>query len=135
MRAKKRSRFDSDGDAPSAKRGRPRQQSTILTRYPPLKDTGDDDITLSRNLDALRKEIRKDHPNRERVLSLCQQTFSRRREDVLDDSDSNSASALMEKYNELHRSYVVSNACRVYIMCIIILLAPLRAKFFILKLL
>ena len=96
-----------ESSTPSSKRGRPRQQSLTFTRYPPLKDTADDSITVSRNLEALHKEIQKGNPNKEKVLSLLRQTFHKRREDILDDFDGNTATDLLEKYGELHRSYVV----------------------------
>lgn len=114
VRSRKRSRGENDFSPPALKRGRPRQQSTTLTRYPPLKDTGDDSITTSRNLEALHKEIKKDNPSREKVLSLCHQTFSKRREDILDDCGGNSATDLIVKYNELHRSYVVRRLALIF---------------------
>ena len=48
----KRELVGSEEEAPVAKRGRPKQVAKI-TRYPPLKDTGegDDDVTIQRNYD------------------------------------------------------------------------------------
>lgn len=109
MKGTRKRSLPSDQDSTPAKRGRPRKQSLIFTRYPPLKDTADDDITLARNLDSLHKEIQKDNPNREKVLSLSRQTFCKRREDILDDFEDLTATSLLDKYGELHRSYVVSN--------------------------
>lgn len=104
---RKRSVQGDDVSTPSAKRGRPKQKSLTLTRYPPLKDTADDSITISRNLESLRKELKKNSPNKENVLSMCRQTFCKRREDILDGYDGVTATNLLEKYGELHRSYVV----------------------------
>lgn len=68
---------------------------------------------MSRNLESLQKEIRKNNPNKEKVMSLSRQTFCKRREDILDDFDGNTATSLLEKYGELHRSYVVSQGFKV----------------------
>lgn len=106
--SKKRSLSDESGQ-PSAKRGRPKQKSPILTRYPPLKDTADDSITVTRNLEALHKEIEKNNPNKEKVLSLCRQTFCKRREDILNEFEDTTTVGLLHDYKELHKSYVVSS--------------------------
>lgn len=81
-----------DGDGtPKPKRGRPRQQSMVLTRYPPLRDTADDFVTTSRNIAALQKELERDSP----------------REDILIDCGEVNATVLLSQYKELHKSYVV----------------------------
>jgi len=68
-------RLNEDGNStPKAKRGRPKV-SCILTRYPPMRDTGDDDITAERNLQQLAKELQKEKPRREVVLLLVRQTY------------------------------------------------------------
>lgn len=105
MNATKKISTDGSG-TPSAKRGRPKR-SLILTRYAPLRDTGDDSITMSRNFQALRKELHKENPNKEKVLSLSRQTFMKRREDILDDFEELTATGLLKEYTELHKSYVV----------------------------
>ena len=97
-----------EGDqTPKSKRGRPKKKTLLLTRYPPLRDTADDSITVSRNMLLLQKELEKENPRKEIVLSLSRQTFTKRREDVLLDSDEISATSLLQTYNELQKSYVV----------------------------
>lgn len=56
-------RDDGDG-TPKPKWGRPRQQSLVLTRYPPLRDTAAYSITTSRNIAALPKELSRDSPQK-----------------------------------------------------------------------
>ncbi len=107
-KCKKRPLSDESG-LPSTKRGRPKQRSPIFTRYPPLKDVTDDAITLVRNLEALHKETERSTPNKEKVLSLCRQTFSKRREDVLNEFEEVTAVGLLHNHKELHKSYVVSS--------------------------
>ena len=92
---------------PKSKRGRPKKKNLLLTRYPPLRDTADDSVTVSRNILLLQKELQKENPRKEIVLSLSQQTFTKRREDVLLDSEEISATSLLQTYNELHKNYVV----------------------------
>ena len=56
---------------------------------------------------SLQKELEKDNPNKEKVLSLCRQTFTKRREDILDEFDGVTATGLLKDYTELHKNYVV----------------------------
>jgi hypothetical protein len=92
-----------------AKRGRPKQVAKI-TRYPPLKDTGegDDDVTIQRNYDKLQKELAEKNPKKEIVLALARQIFSYRRKYVLSEDNSISATQLLVKFRELGKVYVVS---------------------------
>lgn len=53
--------YDGDG-TPKPKQGRPRQQSLVLTYYPPPRDTADDSVTISRNIAALQKELEMESP-------------------------------------------------------------------------
>ena len=78
LKARKRVNSDSKS-TPKAKRGRPRV-SLVLARYPPMKDTGDDDIAVQRNNQLLIKELQKDRPRKEVVCSLARQTYSTRRQ-------------------------------------------------------
>ena len=106
-------RQNEDGaSTPKAKRGRPKV-SCILTRYPPVRDTGDDDITVDRNILQLTKELQKEKPRREVVLSLAQQTYTSRRQETLSDSHDITVTTLVQEYGALKKSYVV---------CIIIML-------------
>ena len=104
---KKRPLSDDGSSTPKSKRGRPRQQSLVLTRCPPLRDTNDDSVTVSRNVAALQKELERESPRKETVLSLSQQTFIRRREGILVDSGEVNATSLLDEFKELHKSYVV----------------------------
>lgn len=58
--------FDDGESAPKPKCGR-RKVSLVLTRYPPMKDLGEDDIAVKRNTELLSKELERDKP-RERKL-------------------------------------------------------------------
>ena len=102
---KKRPLGDNGAITPKSKRGRPRQQS--LTHYPPLRDTADDSVTISWNIEALRIELERDNPRKETVLSLSRQTFTKRCEDILVDSGEMNAKGLLSEFKELHKSYVV----------------------------
>ena len=85
LKAKKRAASDCES-TPKSKRGRPKV-SLVLTRYPPMKDTGNDNITVQRNLQLLLKEVQKDRPRKEVVLSLARQTYSARRQNILSSSE------------------------------------------------
>lgn len=54
-------------ETPKEKRGLPKQDA-LLSRYPPLRDTDDDDVATTRNLQKLHKEAR---PKKEVVLVLA----------------------------------------------------------------
>ena len=87
-------------ETPKAKRRRPKQDA-LLTRYPPLRDTDDDDIATTRNLQKLHKELKEARPKKEVELALARETFVIRRESVLADQESVTASGLLEEYTEL----------------------------------
>ncbi len=62
---KARTKRPSDGEGtPKAKRGRPKV-SLVLTRYPPMRDLGEDDVAVERNVQQLKKELEKDKPRKE----------------------------------------------------------------------
>ena len=67
VKASQRKRHLSDSSTPKAKRGRPKQQSLLLTRYPPLTDTASDDVVTSRDIDALHKELEKSNTQKENI--------------------------------------------------------------------
>lgn len=90
LKAKKRVISDCEGTH-KAKRGRPKL-SLALTRYPPLRETGDDEITVQRNNQLLIKEVQKDRPRKEVVCSLARQTYSTRRQKIISTSDEMSIS-------------------------------------------
>lgn len=54
LKQKKRVINDCEG-TPKAKQGRPKL-SLVLTQYPPLRETGDEEITVQRNFQLLIKE-------------------------------------------------------------------------------
>ena len=105
LKAKKRATSDSDS-TPKAKRGRPRV-SLVLTRYPPVRDTGDDDIAVQRNTQLLIKEVQKDRPRKEVVCSLAHQTYSSRRQKILSSSDPMGVAHLLQEYPFLKKTYIV----------------------------
>ena len=88
--------------------------SQILTRYPPVRDTGDDEITVHRNIELLRKELDSQKPRKEIVLTLSAQTFISRREAILNESAEVTASSLLAEYRELKKPYVVSKQARMH---------------------
>ena len=96
-------------EAPVAKRGRPKVVPKA-TRYPPLNDTGygDDDITVQRNQEKLKRELAEKSPKKEIILALARQTFSFRRTHILSEDSSISATDLLVKFSELRKTYVVS---------------------------
>ena len=112
---RKRQLTSLETEAPVAKRGRPKMVPKA-TRYPPLSDTGcgDDDITIQRNHDKLQKEVAEKTPRKEVILALARQTFSFRRTQILSEDSSISATALLEKFGELKKVYVVSEILCVY---------------------
>lgn len=81
--------------------------SQVLTRYPPMKDTGDDDVSVQRNTQQLAKELDKEKPRKEIVLTLARHTYTARRANILSESADITASSLLTQYNELKKSYVV----------------------------
>ena len=58
---------------------------------------------------ALQKELERDSPRKDSVLSLCRQTFSKRREEILVDSGEVDATTLLNQFKELHKSHVVKS--------------------------
>lgn len=96
----------SDSSTPKRKRGRP-STSQVLTRYPPLRDTGEDETASERNRQQLQRELERDRPRKETVLLLARQTFATRRSEILDETKEISASSILSKYNEIEKPYVV----------------------------
>lgn len=103
----KRPLSETDTDSsPKAKRGRPKV-SQVLSRYPPLQDTGDDEVTLMRNNNLIEKELDKERPRKEILLSLVRQTYSARRQKILTESEEATATALLNEFPVLKKIYVV----------------------------
>lgn len=72
-----------------------------------VKDTDDDDVALQRNREELTKELRRDKPRKEIVLSLSRQTFLGRRSSVLSPAEDVCVWSLLSEYSELKKPYVV----------------------------
>lgn len=73
-----------------------------------MRDTEDDDVASQKNHEALGKELQKDRPRKEIVLSLARQTYPGRRASVLSDADDVCVASLLTEYQELRKPYVVS---------------------------
>ena len=96
----------SDGeDTPKSKRGRPKV-SPMLTRYPPIRDLGDDDVSVERNVEQLKKELEKCKPRKEIVLTLARHTYCACRAVILSENDV-SVHGLVLQFKELTKPYVV----------------------------
>ena len=94
-----------DAETPKAKRGRPKV-SQVLTRYPPRNDTCDDDTALERSKQFIAKELEKERPRKDVVLTLARQTYMDRWAAILSECDT-SASQFIEDFKELKKPYVV----------------------------
>ena len=109
--ASKRLCSDSGQSSP-CKRGRPKA-SVIMNRYPPVRVDSDfkDAATDERNKKTLLKELERENPRKEIVLSLLRQTFSNRREDVLSESADVSVRTILSTHPALTLPYAVSYNC------------------------
>lgn len=97
---------EADDSSPKAKRGRPKV-SHVLARYPPLRDTEDDEITFVRNINLIEKELDKERPRKEVLLSLVRQTYGARRQQILSESEETTATALLQEFPVLKKIYIV----------------------------
>ena len=98
---------DFDG-TPKSRRGRPKKQCLdVEQRYPPVRNLNNDEVTVMRNFDCLKKEIEMAKPRKEKVIELATLTFSSRRNEILSEADEVTAAGLMEKFQELKLIYVV----------------------------
>ena len=61
-----------------------------------------------RNREELTKELKREKPKKDVVLTLSRQTFFPRRADILSDSLDVCASSLLSEFPELWKPYVVS---------------------------
>ena len=93
----------SQSSAPSAKRGRPKQENPIFQRYPAVEFGQHAD---ENQVQALQKELEKEKPRKDVVLPLLKQTFPERRQYIL--STHASVVELTERYRALILPYAVS---------------------------
>ena len=103
--ARKRVATD-EGESSAVKRGRPKGCS-LLSRYPPVSEDINDEASSDRNIKALRKEMEREKPRKECVLSLLRQTFSSRREDILSNSSDVSVTTILSEHKALSLLYAV----------------------------
>ena len=86
--------------------------SLSLNSCPPpflsVRDTEDDDVASHKNHEALIKELQKDKPKKEIVLSLARQTYPGRRASVLSDAEDVCVTSLLSEYQEFGKPYVVN---------------------------
>ena len=92
------------GEMP-VKRGRPKKILNLASRYPTLCCTGVEESS-DRNKEALRKEMEKEIPRKDIVMSLMKDTFMSRRKEILR-SDMSVLSKL-DKYPALKMPPIVS---------------------------
>ena len=79
----------------------------MLTRYPSLMDTGDDEITVKCNCELLIKEVQKDRPRKEVVCVLARQIYYIRRQKIISTTDEMSISHILQEYPFLKKIYIV----------------------------
>lgn len=72
-----------------------------------MRDTDDDEVAVERNHAELTKELRRDKPRKEIILSLSRQTFQSRRSNVLSEAADVSVTSLLVDYPELCNLQVV----------------------------
>ena len=98
---------DFDG-TPKSRRGRPKKQCLdVEQRHLQVRNLNNDEVTVMRNFDCLKKEIEMAKPRKEKVIELATLTFSSRRNEILSEADEVTAAGLMEKFQELKLIYVV----------------------------
>jgi hypothetical protein len=102
---RKRSPAD-DLPASQSKSGRPKASSH--NRYPVFGIPDNDEACDGRNLKELEKELQRDNPRKDNVLSLLRQTFSMRREDVLKEDADLTVAAILDSHPVLTLPYAVS---------------------------
>ena len=73
-----------------------------------MRSTEDDDIATYRNREELKKELQRERPRKEIILSLARQTYPSRRESVLSEADDVCVSSLLSDFPEFRKPYVVS---------------------------
>lgn len=107
-----RKRLPDDVPASKSKRGRPK--TTSQKRYPILGIPGNDEASDGRNVRELDKEMKREHPRKDNVISLMRQTFHLRREDVVKEADDVSVASITETHPVLTLPYAVSDLMFVF---------------------
>ena len=75
-----------------------------------MRITDDDDVAISRNREELKKELQRERPKKEIILSLSRQTFCARRAEVLSEASDVCVSSLLSEFPEFRKPYVVITA-------------------------
>ena len=81
--------------------------SSVLTSYPLLMDTGDDEITVKCNCELLIKEVQNDKPRKEVVCVLARQTYYTRPQKIILTSDDMSIYYILQEHPLLKKTYIV----------------------------
>lgn len=103
--AKKRPSSD-EGQGTPVKKGRPKG-SSLLNRYPPLPEVNMDAASNERNMNALKKEMDREKPRKDVVLSLLKQTFSTRRDEIVSDCSDVTVTSIISIHKALTLPYAV----------------------------
>ena len=80
---------------------------TVHTMQTTVRSTDDDDIAAERNREELKKELQRERPKKEVILSLSRQTFFTRRAEVLSEATDVCVSSLLHEFPELWKPFVV----------------------------
>lgn len=64
-------------------------------------------MAIYRNREELRKELQRERPKKEIILSLCRQTFYSRRAEVLSEANDVCVASLLTEFPEFWKPYVV----------------------------
>ena len=84
----------------------PRKKAKVVDRYPPMDVSRiTDDATFKRYMSTLNTELDKPKPKKEIILELMRNTFSHRREFILDEASN--VAEILEKYPALRLPDVV----------------------------
>lgn len=107
--AKKRPPSD-EGESKPVKKGRPKG-SSLLNRYPPISEGKHDAASTERNMIALQREMQKERPRKDVILSLLSQTFETRRDEILSDGSNVTVTSIISTHKALTFPYAVCAEC------------------------
>lgn len=100
--------------APQTKRvdrGRPKMYS-VLSRYPPISGMSVDEVSVSRNIDKMKSEMKSSNPKKQILLPLMEETYPWRREMILA-RDSMAVSSILDIYPSLTLFPIVRMAFKI----------------------